>query len=130
MRRTVLLRLTALVVAVGAIAIVGVAAYTFGVNHASGPGMMRGMSFRGFGDGMGYYWPGVGLFGLLGFVVIGLLFFWLLAALLSPAGGGRAPIGPATGDLERLRELSDMHTNGKLNDEEFTAAKRKLLGLQ
>jgi hypothetical protein len=31
--------------------------------------------------------------------------------------------------VERLRELSDMHSSGQLNDEEFAAAKRKLLGL-
>jgi hypothetical protein len=91
---------------------------------------MRGAPVRGFVDGMGYYWPEFGLFGLLGFVVIGLLFFWLLAALLSPAGGGRTPIGPAAGDVERLRELSHMHDKSQLTDEEFAAAKRKLLGMQ
>jgi hypothetical protein len=79
---------------------------------------------------MGNYGPGAGLFGLVVVVVIGLLLFWLLAALLSPDGGGRRPVGPAAGDVERLRELSDLHTAGKLTDDEFAAAKRKLLGLQ
>jgi hypothetical protein len=31
--------------------------------------------------------------------------------------------------VERLRELSAMHTQGLLTDDEFSAAKRKLLGL-
>jgi hypothetical protein len=31
--------------------------------------------------------------------------------------------------MEQLRELSDLHSNGQLTDEEFTAAKRKILGL-
>ncbi len=129
MRRTVLLRLIALAVAVAAIAAVALVAYNFGTSHAVAMPYMRGAPVRGFVDGMSYYWPGFGLFGLLGFVVIGLLFFWLLAALLSPGGGGRMPVGPATGDMERLRELSEMHDRSQLTDEEFSAAKRKLLGL-
>jgi len=32
-------------------------------------------------------------------------------------------------DVARLRELSELHDNRKLTDEEFAAAKRKLLGL-
>jgi hypothetical protein len=31
--------------------------------------------------------------------------------------------------VERLRELSDMHAQGHLTDDEFAAAKRKILGL-
>jgi uncharacterized membrane protein len=124
-----LLQLTALLIALAAVVIVGVVAYNFGVTHTSDTPMMRG-SFRGFDGGMGNYGPGAGLFGLVVVVVIGLLLFWLLAALLSPDGGGRRPVGSAAGDVERLRELSDLHTAGKLTDDEFAAAKRKLLGLQ
>ena len=83
---------------------------------------------------------GLGLIGLLGLVVVGVIFVWLLAAFLSPDHGrpgsvaaiGGAPTGsagPASGDVERLKELSDLHAAGRLTDEEFTAAKRKLLGL-
>ena len=132
MRRTVLLRLAALLIALAAVVIVGVAAYHFGVTNApgapGGPGF-RGMPMRGHVVGWGAE-PGLGLFGLVGLVVIGLLFFWLLAALVSPNRGGPISPGPATGDFERLRELSEMHDGGKLTDDEFTAAKRKLLGLQ
>jgi hypothetical protein len=78
---------------------------------------------------MGYA-PGIGLLGLLGFVVVGLLVFWLLITLVTPNSGAPGSAAPTTGDLERLRELSDLHTAGKLTDEEFTAAKRKVLGLQ
>jgi hypothetical protein len=38
-------------------------------------------------------------------------------------------IAPAAGDLDRLHQLSELHDQGKLTDDEFTAAKRKLLGL-
>jgi hypothetical protein len=120
------------------VAVVGVVAYHVGTGTFGFHPMMRGTTFRGFGDGMGYA-PGVGLFGLLVFVVVGLLVLWLILALVGPRSGASGPgasgpgaAGPAeatTGDLERLRELSDLHTAGKLTDEEFTAAKRKLLGL-
>jgi hypothetical protein len=133
MKSTVLRRLAALVLALAAIAVVGVLAYNFGVTHSFGSRpMMRGVPVRGFGEGSGYA-PGIGLLGLLGFVLVGVLVFWLLTDRMSPRTGGPAPTAPeapAAGDLERLRELSDLHTAGKLTDEEFTAAKRKLLGLQ
>jgi uncharacterized membrane protein len=81
------------------------------------------------------YGAGFGLFGLLGFILVGLLVFWLIAAIVSPDGRSRGPVGtapgaPAAGDFDRLRELSEMHTRGELTDEEFTAAKRKILGLE
>ena len=130
MNRTILRRLAALVVALAVVAVVGVVAYQVGTGNMPGSHpTMRGMSFRGFGGGMGYV-PGIGLFGLLGCVVVGLLVFWLLAARLAPDSGGSKAAAPTAGDLERLRELADLHTAGKLTDEEFTVAKRKLLGLQ
>jgi hypothetical protein len=128
MKRTVLLRLAALVVALAAIAIVVVVAYNIGVANAHSAPVIRGMRFDGHGMGWAGYRPEFGLLGLLGFVAIGVLVIWLLAALLSPDGGRRPP-GPAAGDVERLRALSDMHTAGKLTDDEFAAAKRKILGL-
>lgn len=132
MSRTVLLRLTALVIALLAIAAVVVVAYHFGVNNATGTPVGRIMPMRGrmFGSGGFGVDPGMGLFGLIALVGVGLLFFWLLAALLSPNRGGTSTVVPATGDLERLSQLSAMHDAGKLTDDEFTAAKRKLLGLQ
>jgi uncharacterized membrane protein len=129
MKRTVLLRLVALLVAIAAVVVVAAIAYHVGTNHAAGTPMMRGMPYRGYAGEMGYSGVGFGLFGLLGFVVIGLLFFWLLAALLSPDRGGPRSIAPAAGDLDRLSQLSEMHDQGKLTDDEFAAAKRKLLGL-
>jgi uncharacterized membrane protein len=85
----------------------------------------------GWGDG-----SGAGLVWLVGCVVIGVLFVWLLAAILAPGRGGSSPAGLAgsssstVGDVEKLHDLSEMHAQGRLTDEEFTAAKRKLLGLQ
>lgn len=131
MRRNVLRLVAVLVIVLVAVVIVGVAAYHFGVTNASGTPMMRGIPGRGgFMGGNELGWgSGLGLFGLLGCVLIGVLVFWLLAALLSPDRGGSRPLGPATGDLGRLRELSDMHAQGLLTDDEFSAAKKKLLGL-
>jgi hypothetical protein len=133
MRRTVLLRLAALVVALAAIVGVALVAYHFGVTNASGDTVTRVMPIRGrmvgFGGGGGFE-SGFGLFGFVSLVVVGLLFFWLLAALVSPNRGGAKPMDPATGDLDQLGRLSQMHDAGKLTDEEFTTAKRKLLGLQ
>jgi uncharacterized membrane protein len=130
MNRTLLRRLGALVVAFAVVAVVGVVAYQVGTRNLSGFNpMMRATPFRGFGGGMGYA-PGVGLFGLLTFVAVGLLVLWLVIAVMGHNRAGSAPTPPTTGDLERLRELSDLHTAGKLTDEEFTVAKRKVLGLQ
>jgi hypothetical protein len=129
MRRN-LVRLGAVVViALVGVGVVGIAAYHFGVTSTSGAPMMRGMPVRGFVGVRGYDWPGVGLLGLLGFALIGVLVIWLLAALLSPDRGGPSSTGPAAGDVERLRELSDMHAQGHLTDDEFATAKRKILGL-
>ncbi|MFI0348829.1 DUF4429 domain-containing protein [Actinomadura sp. 9N407] len=62
----------------------------------------------------------------------------VLARLPHPGAELAAPAAPeisapAAGDpdamLRRLRELGDLHREGVLTDEEFTAAKRNLLGL-
>ena len=40
-----------------------------------------------------------------------------------------APAAPAPGlDMEQLKQLGELHTAGVLSDEEFAAAKAKLLG--
>jgi uncharacterized membrane protein len=126
-------RLAALLVVFVALAAVAVAAFAIGANNSSGL-FGRGIEMRGYGMGM-RYGAGFGLFGLLGFILVGLLVFWLIAAIVSPDGRSRGPVGtapgaPAAGDFDRLRELSEMHTRGELTDEEFTAAKRKILGLE
>jgi len=41
----------------------------------------------------------------------------------------QAPAAPAAGiDMEQLKQLGELHTAGILSDEEFAAAKAKLLG--
>jgi uncharacterized membrane protein len=132
MRRTAIRRLAVLVVFVAALAAVALVAYALGTGHTSGFFGMRGMGFRS--DGMGWsFGPGNGILGLLCFVLVGVLVVWLVAAVVSPGSGWSGPArpaGPAPADVERLRELSEMHTRGELTDDEFTAAKRKLLGMQ
>jgi hypothetical protein len=39
-----------------------------------------------------------------------------------------APAAPAGIDMEQLKQLGELHTAGVLTDEEFAAAKAKLLG--
>jgi uncharacterized membrane protein len=129
MRRTAIRRLAVLVVFIAALAAVALVAYALGTGHTSGLFGMRGMGFRGDGMGWGYA-PGFGILGLLGFILVGVLVIWLVAAVVSPGSGGSGSAGPAPADVERLRELSEMHTRGELTDDEFTAAKRKLLGMQ
>ena len=125
-------RLAALLIVLVALAAVAAVAFAIGAKNGSG-GFGRGMVMRGDGIGLGYG-PGFGLFGLVGFVLVGLLFFWLIAAIAFPNGRSHrpaetAPGAAAPGDFDRLRELSEMHTRGELTDEEFTAAKRRILGL-
>jgi uncharacterized membrane protein len=132
MKSTVARRLIFIVIVLAALAAVAAVAYHVGADNGNGP-VFRGGPFRGQMMGWGYG-SGFGLFWLIGFVVVGVLAFWLLAALLSPdnrtRGGSAGPASPAPSDLDRLAQLSEMHTRGELTDDEFTAAKRKLLGLQ
>jgi uncharacterized membrane protein len=130
MKRTVLLRLVALLVAVAAVVAVAAIAYHFGTTNTNNTPVIRGMPYRGYAGEMGYYGVGFGVFGIVGFVLVGLLVIWLLAALFSPDRGRPHSIDPAPGDLDRLTQISEMHDQGKLTDDEFVAAKRKLLGLQ
>jgi hypothetical protein len=50
---------------------------------------------------------------------------------VAPASVSQPGMTPATGPdaALRLRTLADLHTEGKLTDEEFAAAKRQLLAL-
>jgi hypothetical protein len=51
------------------------------------------------------------------------------AMALRFAGMTRAPSG-SPDDLTRLERLAELHRSGDLTDEEFAAAKRRLLGLE
>ena len=127
MNRTGARRLGFLLLVVAAVAVVGAAAYNVGLGAHDGVARpIFGMG-RGYGGGMGFG-TGFSLFGLFGALLIGFLVVWLFVALLSgSAGAGRLPTDPVAGD--RLRELAEMHDKGTLTDDEFTAAKRKMLGL-
>ena len=46
----------------------------------------------------------------------------------APPGAAPAPAAPAGIDMEQLKQLGELHAAGVLTDEEFAAAKAKLLG--
>lgn len=129
MNRKVARLLIALVIGIAVVAVVGVLAYNYGASNQSGPfiGPMRGyrMPMAGYGWGFGFG-------GLLWLLLIGILVFLLISwAISGPVRPASPPVPPSqTGEgLDGLRQLSDMHSRGELTDEEFAAAKRKLLGL-
>ena len=138
-------------IAVLIVLLAAVALVAFGLGTvASNRGLFDNMPMRGFvGRGQGAA-PGVGvgaglgggLIWLLLLVGLGLLFVVGLVKVLDertppPTGPAQAPTPPlpsttplAVDDgIDRLRELAELHDRGKLTDEEFTAAKRRLLGL-
>jgi len=120
--RILLLGLIALV----ALAAVGGVAYQLGLHGGSarpigGFGPMRGWGYAGPGAGG---WFGGLLVVLL--VVVGIV---LLAGALDGGSRGTVATPPSADGVDRLRELTEMHDRGALTDEEFAAAKRKLLGL-
>ena len=130
MRATWIKRLLWVAIAVAVVAVVAGLAYAMGNSSPHGTTFMPMRPFgREFAAG-GYGWPGIGLLGLAGMVLFVLLLVWLIGAVIGgPArdvGNSRPPDG---GSVERLRELAELHSSGKLTDEEFAAAKRKLLGL-
>jgi hypothetical protein len=55
------------------------------------------------------------------------------AQAAAPAAAQAAAPAPATGGMDdatiaQLKQLADLHTSGVLSDEEFAAAKKKILG--
>ncbi len=91
--------------------------------------------FHGYMTGPFGHRFGMGGFGMGGFdalwlfwLIVGVLLVLLLVAVLAPSGAPRS-VDPNAGTMDRLKELSEMHDRGALTDEEFTAAKHKLLGL-
>lgn len=52
------------------------------------------------------------------------------AAKEQEAAGQQAPAAPAQDDsMAKLQQLADLHASGVLSDDEFTAAKAKVLGI-
>jgi hypothetical protein len=131
-------------IVIGAVALVGVGlvAYRVGVNVGDNGGhVVFGPMMRGYrGDAFGMY-GGWGL-GLILALVFAFIVIWLFVRLItdsgrrsagSPTQPYMAPGAPAVpappADAASLRELVEMHDRGALTDEEFAAAKRKMLGL-
>jgi hypothetical protein len=51
------------------------------------------------------------------------------AAMAAPAAAAPAAAAPADPMMAELQNLANLHTSGILSDEEFAAAKAKLLGI-
>lgn len=132
MNRKVARILLGLVVVIIVVGVIGVVAYNYGASSNNGPATFFG-PMRGYGR-MGWSGWGYGLWGLIPLLLFGclafVLFSWLFAGSSRPASMPPTPPQNPTGEgLDGLRQLSEMHGRGELTDEEFTAAKRKLLGL-
>jgi uncharacterized membrane protein len=131
MKRNGALAVLGIAVAGAALVAVGLIAYNLGVTNggdgghlAFGP-MMRGYRGMEFGMGVGGWW------GIIPALLVGLVIVLVVVALLAGAGRG-APspaLKPSSDPPSGLRELVEMHDRGALTEEEFAAAKRKLLGL-
>jgi hypothetical protein len=106
--------------------IVGAVGFGLGAAAAHG-GFASGVPVRG----MSFRYPGLGLLGLVGpLILIGLAVTFIVLLLREPARPTPPPAPhDGTDGVDRLRELVTMHEQGKLTDEEFAGAKRKLLGL-
>jgi uncharacterized membrane protein len=130
MKRKGLIALLGIVAGLAILAAVAIVAYNFGVNtgdnggHAVFGPMMRG--YRGGYFGLDGGWWGIVPAVLFGFVIV--LVVWALLGGTRRSATTQAP-GPSGESAAGLRELVEMHDRGALTDDEFTAAKRKLLGL-
>jgi uncharacterized membrane protein len=104
--------------------VVGAVGYRLGIAHG---GVVNAAAVRGFG----FRYPGIGPLALLGpHVLVGLVVTFVVLLVREPARPPAPPVQRDGGDgVDRLRELATMHAQGQLTDEEFAAAKRKLLGL-
>ena len=117
-------RLAWIVLFVLLLVVVGAVGYRLGVAHGGG---VNAAALRGFG----FRYPGIRLLGLLGpLVLVGLAVTFVVLLVREPARPSAPPERrDGGGDVDRLRELATLHAQGQLTDEEFAAAKRKLLGL-
>jgi hypothetical protein len=128
-------RLLGLAIGVVALAIVGFVAYNLGSNAGHGGVQTMFGPMRGYGR-MAGFGAGFGLWGLFPLLLVGFLFVGLIAILATPSGRptpSPMPPVPASGGagsgIDGLQQLTEMHNRGELTDEEFTAAKRRLLGI-
>ncbi len=129
-------RLLWVTAAIVVIAIVAVGGYELGASRGSGGATVGPFFGHGYMMGSGY-----GLLGVLGSVLFVVLVVGLIAWIVAPPRGFGAGSGyyggpyprpgadqPPSG-VEQLQTLADLHDRGQLSDEEFAAAKRRLLGL-
>ena len=138
-------RIAWIVLGAVALVVVAVVAYSIGTTNGHGPDGIGVMSFRGMAFGRGWGWLGL----LFPALLVGLGVLFVLALVGEPRRGAppppsylppyppayqpgdAGPMVPPPGDdgVTQLRQLAELHAQGHLTDEEFVAAKRKLLGL-
>jgi Short C-terminal domain len=136
-------RLGWIIVAAVALIALGFGAFWLGASIGHG-GWNDDMPMRGIGWGLGVRYPLIGLLAwLVPAILLGLGIGLVYALLRRPsqptppavppvAPPATPPVPPATpdvGGVDALRALATLHAEGHLTDEEFAAAKRKLLGL-
>ena len=132
-----------IIVAAVALIALGVGAFWLGASMGHG-GFDDDMPMRGVGYGLGLRYPLVGLLvWLVPAILLGLGIGLVYAFLRRPDKPAPPPTPPATppttppalpapsesGAVDALRALATMRAEGHLTDEEFAAAKRKILGL-
>jgi hypothetical protein len=142
MNKRVAIAILATVAGLAVLAGVGAVAYRFGTNHADAGaravlGNWRVMEGHMGAMNGGFIWWPLGL--LVCLLIVG-GFVWLIMTVAGgpgrntpppppPGGPWAGTPGATTEGLDRLKELAELHDKKALTDEEFTAAKRKLLGL-
>ena len=123
-------RLLGLVIGVAVLVAVASVAYEFGVRSGNGATQTVFGPMRGYGRMVGFD-TSYGLWGLIPLLLIGLFVFGLIVVLATPSGRSASSTGPSASSagVEGLQQLTEMHNRSELTDEEFSAAKRRLLGL-
>jgi hypothetical protein len=142
-----------IIVAVVGLAVLGLSAFWVGIGLGRGA-IDDDLPMRGW-DMMGWSVARPGLFGFLVFLGLAVLVGAAIGLVVSsvgrpptpppagppptlppvppatgtPVAGGHQPASPVDAGLAQLQQLAALHDQGVLTDEEFTAAKRRLLGL-
>lgn len=79
-------------------------------------------------DASGDYMTDIKIQDVWKFVVIGIKYNTIMTATAYPPVKNKAPVPTAQTMTERLDELSELRDNGKLTDDEYNVARKKIIG--